>query len=56
MKETKNYVVNKNFRNVGKAKGGRNVKFVDKRMKKETRAKKRIEKNGKSKRISKKKR
>jgi hypothetical protein len=48
-------VVNRNFRNVGKAKGGRNVKFVDKRMKKETRAKKRIEKNKKSKGIGKKK-
>lgn len=55
MKETKSYVVNRSFRNVGKAKQGRNVKFVDKRMKKETRAKKRQEKSGKSKHISKKK-
>lgn len=56
LKETKSYVVSRNFRNVGKAKQGRNMKFVDKRMKKETRAKKRIEKNGRSKKISKGKR
>lgn len=56
MKETKSYVVSRNFRNVGNAKGGRNTKFVDKRMKKETRAKKRIEKNGKSKKIGKRRR
>jgi hypothetical protein len=36
-KETKSYVVSRNFRNVGAAKGGRSVKFVDSRLKKDMR-------------------
>ena len=35
MKETKNYVVSRHFSNAGNSKGSRNVKMVDKRLKKD---------------------
>ena len=50
MKEEKSYVVSRNFNSKGgKMKTSRNVKLVDKRMKKDARQKKAKEKGGKGK-------
>ena len=46
-KEEKSYVVNRSFNTSQGLKTGRNVKMVDRRMKKETRANKRQAKSGK---------